>query len=195
MSAGVLPKLVVVEGVDGVGKSTLARRIAQEFGYEYRYPVPKPFSEIREQIDDLRDVNTRFFYYLAGNVALQVKLRAELVAGARVVFDRYVFSTFASHAAMGASLGNLTIAHVPFVQPDLAILLTCDPAVRNARIIARGKEREGQRYVTESGHILDETERRLLGFRVFNRIDTTAMTEEEVFAAARRLLLHELAVT
>jgi dTMP kinase len=194
MLTGVLPRLVVVEGVDGVGKSTLARRIAQKFGYEYRYPVPKPFSEIRQQIEGLGDVDARFFYYLAGNVALQSKLRAELVAGTRVVFDRYVFSTFASHAAMGASLGGLTVAHVPFMQPDLAILLTCDSAVRNARIIARARESEGQQYVTEFGHILDETERRLLGFQIFHRIDTTTMTEEEVFTAAERLLWHELAV-
>lgn len=65
------PSLVAIEGVDGVGKTTLAKRFEQEFGYKYMYPVPAPLKSIRKRIEKLSNIEVRFWYYLASNVTLQ----------------------------------------------------------------------------------------------------------------------------
>jgi len=186
MASSTLPQLVVIEGVDGVGKTTLAERLKREYGYRYIYPVPHPFDLIRKEIEILNDVEARFWFYLAGNITLQQELRKILASGTRVVLDRYVYSTMASHRAKGSSVDCIQLSKVPFIAPDLAILLTCAPEVRNKRILGRKLER--QEYVDREGSILNATERFLREYP-FKIIDTTNLTEEEVFAKAEQLLL------
>lgn len=188
MSALVLPNFVVIEGVDGVGKTTLARRFEKDFGYKYVYPVPSPYDLIRKQVEGLGDVEARFWYYLAGNVTLQRELRKIIASGMRVILDRYIYSTMASHRAMGATVDCIELSKVPYMVPGLAILLTCASQVRNMRIVSRGLETRA--YVDREGSILDETERLLRGYSL-KVIDTTKLTEEQVFATAQKFLVSE----
>lgn len=186
MSVFVLPHLVVIEGVDGVGKTTLAKRFRRELGYKYIYSVPGPFETIRKQIEALGDIEARFWYYLAGNVMLQRELKRILASGNRIVLDRYLYSTMASHQAMGATVACVDLSRVPYIVPDLAILLTCAPEVRNKRILSRGLEKE--EYLKREGPILDTTEQLLRNFPL-QVIDTTNINEEEVFAEVQLLFL------
>ena len=181
-----LPHLVVIEGVDGVGKTTLAKKIEREFGYRYIYPVPDPFKSIRQQVEELGDVEVRFWYYLASNMALQQVLQHMLTEDKKVVLDRYIYSTMASHQAMGATVDCVDLQKVPYVVPDLAILLTCSPEVRNERILSRGIEKK--EYVQREGPILDETEHLIKRYNLLE-INTTNLTEEQVFAEAKKLIL------
>lgn len=180
-----LPHLVVVESVDGVGKTTLAKKLRDAFGYGYLYPVPNPFAKIRQEVEDLSDMEARFWYYLGSNVALQRELKGLIASGAHIVLDRYVYSTVASHHAMGATVGCVNLSQVPFMTPDVAILLTCATEVRNERIRRRGSESE--EYIRRESPILDETERLLLKYPL-QVIDTTFLNEDQVFAATRDLL-------
>lgn len=180
-----LPSLVVIEGVDGVGKTTLAEKFEKELGYRYLYPVPTPFKSIRKRIEKLGDIEVRFWYYLASNVTLQQVLRRMIASGKRVVLDRYVYSTMASHQAMGATVECVELSKVPHIIPDYAVLLTCSPQVRNARILSRGLEKE--EYLQHESPILDETERLLREYPL-HVIDTTNLTEEQVFATTKDLL-------
>jgi len=183
-----LPNFVAIEGVDGVGKTTLARRLEKDFGYKYVYPVPSPYDLIRKQVEGLGDIEARFWYYLAGNVTLQRELKQMIGLGTRVVLDRYIYSTMASHQAMGATVDCVELSKVPYMVPSLAILLTCAPEIRNIRIVSRGLET--QVYVNREGSILDETERLLRGYSL-KTIDTTELTKEQVFVTAQRLLFGE----
>ena len=49
------PKLVVIEGVDAVGKTTIARMIEEAFGYTYLYTPQEPFSVIRNLVEEMQD--------------------------------------------------------------------------------------------------------------------------------------------
>lgn len=188
MSVLAFPRLVVIEGVDGVGKTTLARRFENDFGYTYVYPVPNPYDLIRKQVEGLGDIEARFWYYLAANMTLQRELRRIIALGVRVILDRYIYSTIASHRAMGASVDCIELSKVPYMIPDIAILLTCESEIRNMRIVSRGPET--QAYVNREGFILNKTERFLRGY-LPNVIDTTNLTEEQVFAIAQRFFLSE----
>ncbi len=44
---------VAVEGVDLVGKTTLAERLAKDFGLHYLYTPQPPFTKIRHEVEEL----------------------------------------------------------------------------------------------------------------------------------------------
>lgn len=110
-----LPKLVVVEGVDSVGKTTLARRLEAELGYSYLYTPQAPLSTIRGMVEEMGDINTRFFYYLSAVVAVQPQLKEMLASGKRVVIDRYIYSTMAMHSVLGASVESVSMRDLPIL--------------------------------------------------------------------------------
>lgn len=186
MATSGLPSLVVIEGVDGVGKTTLAKKFEKELGYRYVYPVPAPFKSIRNRVEKLGDIEVRFWYYLASNIALQQVLRRMIASGKRVVLDRYLYSTMASHKAMGATVECVDFSKTPHMIPDRGILLTCSSEVRNARILSRGLE--NHEYLQRQGPVLDETQRLLQGYPL-RAIDTSNATEDQVFATAKQFVL------
>jgi len=140
--------LVVVEGVDGAGKSTVLKHLAAHCGRHWpevvtsREPTTGPHGRrIRESA-------------LSGRLPLEEELelfmrdRREhvdtliapaLSRGALVLLDRYYFSTAAYQGARGADPRSILAANEVFAPaPDLLLLLDCPPAVTLERIRSRG---------------------------------------------------------
>ena len=140
--------LLVLEGIDGTGKSTLARSLAQwlrENGREVvtsREPTDGPHGTALRQSAKSGRLS------LEDEFALFLKDRAEHVAtliapaldrGAVVILDRYYFSTAAYQGARGLDPQSIIAANEKFAPiPDLVLLLDLDPAVGSARITRRG---------------------------------------------------------
>jgi len=152
---------IVVEGIDGSGKSTMAGHIANELrrrGREVvrtREPGGTPLSEkIRELLLDPKNAEmvpfTELFLYMASRAQLvdQV-IRPALAKGVDVVCDRYYYSTAAYQGAAGR-VGIDTVIAVAekiakFRKPDLVVLLDLDPGlarsrdgIRNDRVESKG---------------------------------------------------------
>src|SRR3989339_2238673 len=104
-----LPKLVVIEGVDAVGKTTIARMLEDAFGYTYLYTPQAPFNVVRTLVEEMEDINTRFFYYLSSVIGVQPQLKSMLSSGKKVVIDRYIHSTIAMHTVLGAQVGSVAM--------------------------------------------------------------------------------------
>jgi thymidylate kinase len=132
------PVIVTIDGLPGTGKSTAAMRLAAALQAETIAVPPS----------DLREVSVWFagnahrhpsvsgaFFAAALGLAL---VRAEdcRAAGRAVVLDRYLWSTFAHLAILGANLDQL-VALLPNVRVDLRVLLTCSEATRARRIVTR----------------------------------------------------------
>ena len=140
--------LVVVEGVDGVGKSTVLQRLA-EFcevsGYEWvrsREPTDGPWGR------KIRSTSQTGRLSLEEELELFVRDRQEhvehlirpaLERGLVVLLDRYYFSTAAYQGARGADPEAILQANERFApRPDVVLLLDCDPVVTLERIRGRG---------------------------------------------------------
>jgi dTMP kinase len=149
---------IVVEGVDGSGKSTLAGLLAEKLAADsIRFPERSSF--YGAYIDDwlkgqwkALEVGPRpyprHFGLLDAAVfqALQVMNRIEFVpriehaleAPGAFVCDRYWPSGYAYGYADGLDPKMLVGLHAVLPQPDLSILVDCDPEIASARVRARG---------------------------------------------------------
>lgn len=183
-----LPKLVVIEGVDAVGKTTIARMLEDAFGYTYLYTPQAPFSVVRTLVEEMEDINTRFFYYLSSVIGVQPQLKSMLASGKKVVIDRYVHSTIAMHTALGAQVRSVTMRELPIVWPDIGILLTAETDVRIKRMESRAKQpahdKRIERFVKEA----EEAEAIYRSFEDLSPIDTTHLSIDQVFAVVSQLL-------
>jgi dTMP kinase len=142
-------RFIVVEGIDGSGKSTVAARIADELTrrgrkvLRTREPGGTPLSEkIRTLLLDAKNSEmvpfTELFLYMASRAQLVDEvIRPSLKDGVDVVCDRYYYSTAAYQGAAGR-VGIPVVLDVAekiakFEKPDLVALLDVDPAVARAR--------------------------------------------------------------
>jgi dTMP kinase len=142
--------LVVVEGIDGSGKSTLVARLAEHCAKQglecvvSREPTNGKWGSLLRQ--SARGSRLR----LAEELELFMKDRAEhveqiispaLAAGKVVILDRYYFSTAAYQGARGGDPEAILEANERFAPvPDLVLLLDVSPRVGSGRITHRGDQ-------------------------------------------------------
>ncbi len=142
--------LVVVEGLDGSGKSTLMGRLEEEcIGWgravcRSREPtqgvwgrrVRESAREGRLSLEEELDLFTRDRMEHVREVIGPALSRGEIV-----LLDRYYFSTAAYQGARGADPEQIVEQNEKFAPaPDLVLLLDCSPEHALERIRARGDE-------------------------------------------------------
>ena len=157
-------KLITIEGLDGAGKSTLARALLDDLRTRgaarvelLREPGGVEVSErIRALVQDpALDVlaRTEALLYAAARAQLVGQLLEPMLEdGATVLLDRFVDSSLAYQGA-GRGLGVEAVRAVNLfatggLEPDRTLLLRVAPAVGRAR--QRGREREPDRLELES---------------------------------------------
>jgi len=152
---------IVVEGIDGSGKSTMVSHVANELRrrgrqvLRTREPGGTPISEqIRALLLDAGNVAmvpfTELFLYMASRAQLVDEvIRPSLAKGVDVVCDRYYYSTAAYQGAAGkigiATVIALAETIAKFQKPDVVILLDVNPdlarsreGIRNDRVESKG---------------------------------------------------------
>ncbi len=138
-------KFIVLEGLDGVGKTTLARGLAEQIQGVYLSTPGEPFAPIRGAIIDAMgdDQLGRALFY-AATVSTQGQRAAREVAAERtVIMDRYWPSTLAYAQARGVTL-NLDALTPGLVVPDVVVLITLEETERRRRLRQRTVTAEDQ---------------------------------------------------
>lgn len=143
-------RFIVVEGVDGSGKSTMAGRLAIHLNrsqsrkvLSFREPGGTRLGlKIRELLLDAKNSEmvplTELFLFMASRAQLvEENIRPALKRGWIVLCDRYYYSTAAYQGAAG-KIGIRTVIDVAekiarFERPDLVLLFDVDPAIARRR--------------------------------------------------------------
>lgn len=200
-------RFIVVEGIDGSGKSTLVERLARNMirrGRRVRATREPGGTRIGEKVRDLLlDAHhssmtplTEMFLFMAGRAQLVDEvIRPALRRGIDVICDRYYYSTAAYQGAAGA-IGMATVIDVAeriarFEKPDLVAILDLPPATARARKGDRKNrvERKGLEYqncVRRGFLALARSDRRR--FRVIDAARPIDEVFEDLWKAVRHAL-------
>lgn len=143
---------IAIEGIEGVGKTTLAKRIAQYFdecGKQSlctREPGGTPIAEqIRTLLKDPTqqiDPKTELLMMFASRSHhIESVIKPALESGVTVISDRFVDASFAYQGA-GRGIDDSIIEQLASIVcqdtlPDYTILVTCDPKVAMQRVMSR----------------------------------------------------------
>ena len=135
-----------MEGVDGAGKTTLARALGERLGAEVlREPGGVEVSErIRALVQDPAlavDPRAEALLYAAARAQLVAeRIRPLLEAGRSVVLDRFVDSSLAYQGGgRGLEVREINEFATGGLVPDVTLLLRIDPVHARAR---KGEERD-----------------------------------------------------
>lgn len=139
---------IVIEGIDGTGKSTQVRRLAEWLAAEgrevvvSREPTDGPWGiKLRESAAGGRLSPEDELRYFLNDRREHVadKIAPALAAGKVVILDRYYFSTMAYQGARGFDPAEIRRRNEEFAPvPDLLLILDLDVDRAHARIGSRG---------------------------------------------------------
>lgn len=140
---------VAIEGLDGIGKSTLVKQLVQVFtGHAMSTPGEALRDCSKVILDDFSDNElAKALFYAASVTSQGKKARTMADRGEWVFMDRYWASTVAYAKARGVTddieqLGN------NLIQPDLTVLLHLDEQERLRRLRVRGATEEDKQTLS-----------------------------------------------
>jgi dTMP kinase len=148
------PCFVVFEGLDGSGKSTCARLVAEHLGAAL---MTTPSPAVREYRDALVEAlgpaqEARQLFYLSTVFAASEEVTRRLGAGESVVLDRYFLSTQAYAAFRGSALGLDALGEL-LRAADATIYLDTPLSQRRARLERRGMSAADLETITEAADV------------------------------------------
>jgi dTMP kinase len=139
---------IVIEGIDGTGKSTQSKRLAEWFrsrGREVvlsREPTNGPWGKkLRESATTgrLSAEEELEFFLNDRREHVEMSIKPALAEGKVVILDRYYFSTMAYQGARGFDPAEIRRRNEAFApQPDLLLILDLSVESAHSRIGARG---------------------------------------------------------
>ena len=140
--------LIALEGIDGAGKSTQARRLAQalrERGWGVlltREPTDGPAGKrIREaaQGERLSAEEELALFVEDRREHVKEEIAPALARGDVVILDRYYLSTAAYQGARGLPVDDIVALNESFAPiPDRVVLVDVDPSASLGRVARRG---------------------------------------------------------
>ena len=151
---------IVFEGIDGTGKSTLARMLANHLRDKSRrvFLTEEPTNSwlgkaVRRGIEEEKNPFTQAFLFFADRAEHVNVIRKHLEKKEDVICDRYVYSTYAYQSAqletrmsLSRALSWLEKLYEPIgLKPDMVFLLITAPELGLRRIGSREKKEKFER--------------------------------------------------
>ncbi len=136
--------LIAIEGIDGTGKTTIAKYIVEELrkrGIDAVYVKEPSDSEWgrRAVSEDLDPEEELVCFIKDREINVSRNVIPALKRGKVVVMDRYYYSTIAYQGARGISVERIRRENERFPKPDIVIILDASPEVALSRVKRRGK--------------------------------------------------------
>lgn len=189
---------VVLEGIDGSGKTTIAKMLVERLrvmGYNAEYTFEPTDSEIVELIRGMyRAYRDAYIDALAFALDRLIHLKRRVIPlleeGYIVVSDRYMYSSIAYQTASGAPLEWVMEVNRWALKPDLAIYLDVDPLTglkRRQSMESRFPEFEKLEFIERVRRVYLE----LVSRGLLVKVDASRPLEE-VYKDVERLVVEHL---
>lgn len=175
---------ISLDGVDGVGKTTVAKILAIDESFRYHKSPAGPFAQLRKEVDAHANPLERYCFYRLATQFDSVHI-SQLLKTSSVVCDRYIASTAAYHIAMDA---RIRVIHndAGLLKPHFAFLLGARSEVRDKRILERAKVLSDLKLEGNSA-LLDRVAEIFMSFGLLY-VDTNDMTAKEVATKIKRII-------
>ncbi|MFM2580460.1 dTMP kinase [Vibrio fortis] len=128
---------IVIEGLDGSGKSTVSKHLAEKLNAKLLTTPGAGFKEVRKQLDTVFEHNpkARQLFYMATVLNVASEAQRFIDSGQNVVVDRYWLSTQVYHHWMSnGQCYTLDEVESELLAPDLTVYLDLPVDERIARI-------------------------------------------------------------
>ncbi|WP_405534433.1 AAA family ATPase [Streptomyces sp. NBC_00075] len=132
--------LIAFEGLNGVGKTTLARAVAEILSLPCVATPPAAAAAARAVFDEAPFSQAALLFYLSWVKHVSDEVSAGRL-GPVVLCDRYVASTRAYFTAAGLRSAEHLIHGLDILPPTLTVLVTADEPVRRKRLSSRPRRR------------------------------------------------------
>ena len=140
-------KFIVIEGIDGSGKTTLAKTIADAVGgADLTFEPTKGVLGQALRSGSLGDIPpaAEALLFAADRAIHTEEIKKKLDSGTWVICDRYLGSTVAYQSASFGDAADwdwlLDMQKKSVITPDLTVLLDLDPEAGLGRVNVRGEE-------------------------------------------------------
>lgn len=130
-------KFIAIEGIDGVGKTTCAKLLANKMNAYYYKTPSEIFEKIRAEIEAIKDTRLRFIFYFTAVVYASREIN-NLLQFQSVICDRYIYSTVAYHKALGVDMSYINFSQLPIILPDFCFYLYAEENICEMRMLNRG---------------------------------------------------------
>lgn len=154
--------LYVFEGVDGTGKTSLAKGLAKNMGGIYYKGLPKILKPFKDFVDKKLPANLRFYFYKLGNRIAYREIK-NLLKNNDVFVDQYVYCTIAFHIV---SMKDKSIYFEPKIVPDKIIYLIANWEEVDKRL----NERQNRKALEELEYLKSVDEEYKLIFSRMNNV-------------------------
>lgn len=154
-----MPKFIVFEGLDGSGKSEIAKCVALKLNAVLLKSPSEVIEPIRTIVNESGDLIFRSHYYIIGNMLVSHQAQKALTEGKNVVCDRYVDSTFVYIKFFGHQMDE-AVWETRCLTPDIKIFLDVSRDERIRRLRMRNCSHDKEDKMTE----IEENNRRIREF-------------------------------
>jgi thymidylate kinase len=188
-------KIIVIEGIEATGKSTLAKALAEKYKGVY-FANPRGDSEfsyqLYESIKQVQDEDAKTMLFIASHI-VNIKRMNELKAQGNLVFcDRSLLSMSAYQKVGFFHFKELlSVCKVPDLQYDFAFILDASREVVMKRLNERGMDVLDQYFVNRFDQIRINYYASPIKYSPSMNIDTSELSKEELFTKVETCLIQQ----
>jgi dTMP kinase len=126
---------IALEGLGGVGKSTVAPLLGARLDAVLMPSIPDGYQQLRRAFTEERHLDTRYLYFLSALCRAAIDIEDVVNHGSVVVVESYFARATAFHRGMGSRL----VVGLPesLIRPDVSFHLVCGDEVRRDRLKCR----------------------------------------------------------